>query len=246
MAATEPEADLDFRALLSRWLRRPGWSVIAPILLIAFAGVFAWQIFFSQSKLNKGLAALNGSYRQGRPLEARLAGFGYAPFRDSGGKANEQSLKQAEEILFTQIKQPDTSTTLHARGQFYIAMHKFDEAIQQFDTALKLEANNAQILNDLGIAWMEKATQNKSSPDANKQFAQSRIHLEQALQHDPRSLEALFNLALLDFRQGRWKAAEERWQVYLKNDERSAWAGEAKTYLNRIKSLKEQSTNSIV
>jgi hypothetical protein len=56
----------------------------------------------------------------------------------------------------------------------------------------------------------------------------------------------LFNLALLEFRQGLWKQAEERWQLYLKNDERSGWAQEAKTYLNRSKTLQQQTINSSV
>ena len=60
-----------FRELLGQWLRQPGWSVAAPALLVIFLGVFTWQIFFSQSELDKGLVALNAAYREQRPLDAR-------------------------------------------------------------------------------------------------------------------------------------------------------------------------------
>ena len=243
MASEPPKVELGFQALLWQWLRRPGWSVIAPVLLIAFAGVFVWQIFLSQTDLDKGLAALNATYRSARPLEARIAGFGYAPWGAilDTGAVNEQGLKSAEDFLFIHTKHLNTAAVLHARGKFQLAQRNFAEAIQQFEAALKLEANNAELHNDLGVAWLEKATLG-----ASRYFAQSRTHLEQALQHDRRNLAALFNLALLDFRQGLWKQAEEGWELYLTNDARSGWAQEAKNYLSQIKTLKQQTKNSQV
>jgi hypothetical protein len=50
----------------------------------------------------------------------------------------------------------------------------------------------------------------------------------------------------LEFRQGFWKQAEARWQLYLQKDERSGWAQEAKNYLNRSKALQQQTINSNV
>ena len=70
--------------------------------------------------------------------------------------------------------------------------------------------------------------------------------LEQALQLERQNLEAIFNLALLDFRQGLWKQAEDGWELYLTKDGRSGWAQEAKNFLNQIKTLKQQTTNSQV
>ena len=246
MASEPPKVELGFQALLWQWLRRPGWSVSAPILLIAFTGAFAWQIFFSQTDLDKGLAALNATYRVARPLEARLAGFGYLPYEQGKASFDERKWKLAEEFLFTRTKHLNTPAAWHARGKFKLATQLFDEAIQQFDAALKLDPNNAQLHNDLGVAWLEKASLQRTAPDAGQQFAQSRTHLEQALQLDRHNLEALFNLALLDFRQGLWKQAEEGWGLYLTKDARSGWAQEAKNYLSQIKTLKQQTTNSTV
>lgn len=246
MASEPPNVELGFQALLWHWLRRPGWSVSAPILLIAFTGVFAWQIFFSQTDLDKGLAALNATYRVGRPLEARLAGVGYAPYEQGKASFDEQKWKLAEELLFTRTQSLNTSSALHARGKFKLATRLFDEARHQFEAALKLDPNNAQLHNDLGVVWLEQATLHRTAPDASQQFAQSRTHLEQALQLDRQNLEVLFNLALLDFRQGLWKQAEDGWELYLTKDARSGWAQEAKNYLSQIKTLKQQTTNSQV
>ena len=246
MASEQPKVELCFRASLWQWVRRPHWSVVAPVLLIVFTGTFAWQIFFSQTELDKGLAALNATYRVGRPFEARLAGGGYLPYDSGKAIFDERNWKLAEEFLFTRTTSLNTPAALHARGKFKLATQLFDEAMHQFEAALKLDPNNASLHNDLGVAWLEKATLQQTSPDASQQFAQSRLHLEQSLQLDPRSLEALFNVALLDFRQGLWKQAEEGWELYLTKDARSGWAQEAKTYLNQIKTLKQQTTNSSV
>ncbi len=246
MASEQPKVELGFRASLWQWVRRPHWSVVAPVLLIVFTGAFAWQIFFSQTELDKGLAALNATYRVGRPCEARLAGFSYVPYGQGKAIFDERNWKLAEELLFTRTKHLNTPAALHARGKFKLATQLFDEARQQFEAALKLDPNNAQLHNDLGVAWLEKATLQRTAPDASQQFAQSRAHLEQALQHDRHNLEALFNLALLDFRQGLWKQAEEGWKLYLTQDARSGWAQEAKNYLSQIKTLKQQTTNSSV
>lgn len=245
--ATEPSnSELGFRASFWQWLRRPQWSLVAPLLLIVFTGAFAWQIFFSQTALDQGLTALHATYRAGRPFAARLAGVGYAPYEQGKRIFDEQQWKLAEEFLFTRTPHLNTPAALHARGKFKLTTQLFDEAIQQFEAALKLDPNNAQLHNDLGVAWLEKATLHRTTPDASQQFLQSRKHLEQALQHDHRNLEALFNLALLDFRQGLWKEAEAGWDLYLTKDARSGWAQEAKNYLSQIKTLKQQTTNSNV
>jgi tetratricopeptide (TPR) repeat protein len=246
MASEPPKAELGFRASLWHWLRRPQWSVLAPALVIVFTGVFTWQIFFAQTDLDKGLAALNAAYRMGRPLEARLTGIGYAPFEHGKAVFDERKWKLAEDFLLKRTQNVNTPAVLHARGQFKLATHLFDDARQQFEAALKLDPNNASLHNDLGVAWLEQATLQRTAPDAGSQFAQSRAHFEQALQHEPNHLEALFNLALLNFRQGLWKQAEDGWNLYLTKDSRSGWAQEAKNYLNQIKTLKQQTTNSNV
>ena len=46
---------------------------------------------------------------------------------------------------------------LHELGRVYLAEKNFDDAIKQFEKAVKLAPNNAKLHNDLGVALMEKA-----------------------------------------------------------------------------------------
>jgi tetratricopeptide (TPR) repeat protein len=238
-STTESGTESGFGALFWQWVRRPRWSVAAPLLLIAFTGVFAWQIFLSSSEVDQGLIELNAAYREARPIEARITGFSYAPFSSGTAKINEGKLTLAESILSPQTDKPPSPMASYAFGKFLLAKGKFGEAIRQFETALKNGSNNASLHNDLAVALMEEAFPQPADRKSDY-FAQSRAHLEQAIKLDRNALEPLFNLALLYHRQGLWGQAEESWQTYLKNDTRSGWAEEAKRYLNETEAKKKQ------
>ncbi|HEU5131282.1 MAG TPA: tetratricopeptide repeat protein, partial [Pyrinomonadaceae bacterium] len=81
--------------------------------------------------------------------------------------------------------------------------------------------NQAQIYNDLGVAWLEKGDFNRSLESFNK-----------ALQLDSNLSEALFNRALCYERQSRFAEAKADWNEYLKRDSSSPWADEARRHLN--------------
>lgn len=237
----KPPSTADARVSRSfwQWVKRLHWSAAAPILLVVFTGIFAWQIFLSPSEVDRGLAELSAAYREARPLEARLAGFSYAPYINGGVKINEHKFKLAEDSLALAANKLKTPAALYALGKFHLAQRNFDKAIEQFEAALKGEANNPALQNDLGVARMEKAW----LEHAGKQpldFSQSQGHLEQAIKLDRNATEPLFNLALLQARQGFWEQAEGSWQTYLKNDGRSNWASEAKRYLSEIEAKKQQ------
>ena len=234
-----PTAEAGFGTSFWQWVKRPRWSVAAPVLLLAFAGVFVWQIFLSTSEVDQGLTELNAAYRAARPLEARLAGFSYAPYAKGVVKLNDNKLKLAADLLSAQAEKLKTPVALSALGKFHLAQRQFEAAIQQFETALKSDANSTQLQNDLGVALMEKAWL-ESNGNKSADFTASRTHLEQAIKLDRNALEPLFNLALLQQRQGWWEQAEESWKTYLKNDVRSSWAEEAKRYLSEIEAKKKQ------
>lgn len=226
--------DDDFVASFWRWVKRPHWSVAAPILLVAFTGVFAWQIFLSGSELDQGLLELSAAYRAARPFEARLTAFSYAPYAGGRTQRNEQTFKTAEGILSAQADKLKTPAAFYARGKLALAQGQFDSALQQFEAALQGDANLAVLHNDFGVALMEKAWQARTGNQA-VDFTASRTHWEQAMQADRHATEPLFNRALSFQRQGLWEQAEAAWQLYLKNDMRSGWATEAKRYLEEIK-----------
>lgn len=231
-------SDLGFNFSFWQWVKRFHWSVAAPILLIVFTGVFAWQIFLSSSEVDQGLAQLSAAYREARPLEARLAGFSYAPYSNGVVNINENQFKQAERLLLAQADKGKTPAALYALGKFHLANRKFDEALRWFDAALKGEPNNAALHNDMGIALMEKAWLERAN-NHSLDFTPSQVHWEQAIKSDRNALEPLFNLALSQQRQGLWERAEESWKTYLQNDMRSSWAAEAKRYLAEIEEKKK-------
>ena len=223
----------ELNASFWQWVKRPHWSVAAPILLIAFTGVFAWQIFLSPSPVDQGVIELRAAFRAARPLEARLAGFSYAPYSDGVAKVNEQNLKVATELLTTQAEKLKTPAALYALGKLHLARRQFADALSQFEAALKGNPNQAALQNDMGVALMEKAWLARTG-NRPIEFSDSRKFFEEAIRLDRDALEPLFNLALLAHRQGLWAQAEEGWKTYLKNDVRSTWAEEAKRYLNEI------------
>lgn len=239
MSEPPSSVDDDLVAGFWRWVKQPHWSVAAPILLVAFTGVFAWQIFLSGSEVDQGLLDLSIAYREARPLEARLASFIYAPYLGGRVQRNEQQFKAAEKTLMAQADKQKTAATLYGLGKLYLAQGKFDSAIEQFQSALKSEATSSALHNDLGVALMEKAWQARTDTQL-VDFTVSRAHWEQAMQADRNATEPLFNRALSLQRQGMWAQAEEAWQVYLKNDVRSAWATEAKRYLEESGEKKKQ------
>ena len=59
----------------------PQWAAVAAAALILLGSVFAWRVYFSRTDIDKGLMALNEAYKVNRPLEARVSGLNYAPFR---------------------------------------------------------------------------------------------------------------------------------------------------------------------
>lgn len=233
-----PSSEAGFGTSFWHWVKRPHWSVAAPVLLIAFAGIFIWQIFLSTSEVDQGLTELSAAYRDARPLEARLAGFSYAPYDKGVVKVNDNKFRMAAALLSAQAEKLKTPVALSALGKFHLAQRQFEAAMQQFEAALKGDASKFELQNDLGVALMEKSW---LEADGHKpaDLIEGRAHLEQAIKLDRNALEPLFNLALLQQRQGLWGQAAESWKMYLKNDVRSSWAAEARRYLSEIETKKK-------
>ena len=111
----------------------------------------------------------------------------------------------------------------HALGKVYLAQGNFDAAIREFEESLKGQPNNAQVYNDLGVAWLEKGELNRSLDSLNK-----------ALQLDANLHDALFNRALCHEKLNRPEDAKADWREYLKRDASSPWAAEARRKLERM------------
>src|SRR5215510_566002 len=216
------------------------------------------------ARLGKGMVALNQAYRERRLVKARITELEYAPFRETRGGSEadgEQAgvdlpaRRRAFDLLDDAVRENQkagaagaggaaevvvspgaAAAAHHAMGRFHLARKNFDDAIAEFEAALKTAPNNARLHSDLGAALMEKSdleALGKSGRDP-RTLDRSLEHLNRAIELDDSLLEPLFNRALL--RQNLWQLfqAKEDWDNYLKKYATSPWAEEARRNLKLI------------
>lgn len=226
------------------WWRRPtsvSYLAAAAIILIAL-GLVIEPILFP-SRVTKGVTTLAYAYRDQRPLESRISGFNYAPTvttRGSEQKVDQVALNRASGLLHDAEFEDPNPAAHHALGRLYLAEKKFDEAIAQFDEALKTDPNNASLHSDYGAALMEKGRADNGLDSSGKgleELAKGLGHLNKALELDGTRLEALFNRALVHREMLLPRQAEDDWRKYLELDSSSQWANEAR---QNIKLLEEE------
>jgi CHAT domain-containing protein len=224
------------------WWRRPALvpylaAAVAAIVIGVAAGI--WQIT-PPSEVSKGSKTLAYAYRDQRPLEARITGFNYAPASTTRGgepKVDRTARNLAESLLLDAVVRHPNAATHHAAGRLYLAEKKFDEAIEQFEEALKQDPNNAQLHSDYGAALLEKGKAERKPDEENKspeEFAQSLAHLNRALSLDPNLHQALFNRALLHEEMMLIENAVADWRSYLEQDPNGQWSSEAREHLDRL------------
>ena len=210
-----------------------------------------WRVFFYQSEVAKGMAALAKAYRAERPVEARISGLNYAPLNNTRGaeqpKVDDLSLNRAELILLDEVTgHPNSAAAHHALGRFYLAERKFDKAIAQFDEALKSDPNNAQLHSDYGAALLEMGKADESegrSAMSLEEFDKALDQLNRAIELDGSRLEPLFNVALCRQKMKLSQQAKEAWQRYLVKDATSKWSDEARQNINIIEEQRQRSSD---
>ncbi len=233
--ARAAEARPSLLAALKAFFHQPQYVGAFAILLIA---AVTFVIYFRSKDRTDDLAELRSIYQQSRPTETRLAEFGYAPFAELRGAsepANQTRLRRIEINLIDAAEKGSSAETHHALGVFYLTQRKFDDAIREFESALKFAPGSARVHNDLGVAHFERSkavTKEKRFEDA----ARSLEEFTKATQLDGSFLEALFNKSLALQEMGMPREAEESWKLYLQKDPSSPWAAEARKHLSSITS----------
>lgn len=252
-AAAEPVAP----ALIPQPPARSFFSSYAGLALAALVllavGIGVWRIFFYQSDVDQGLIALQAAYRTQRPLEGRISDFDYAPLLKTRGpndqsKADDTALDRAERILLDAVNTEGSAAARHALGRLYLAEQKFDQAIAQFEEALKRDARNAQLHSDLGVALMEKGKAARLRDELGKgmeQFDKSLEQFNRALELNASLPEALFNRALAYQYMMLPEQAAAAWRQYLEKDAKSPWAQEARQNLRLIEEQQKRSALDI-
>lgn len=221
----------------------PQWALAASVLIVVGVGFAAWRILSYQSPVDKGLVALNSAYKNQRPLEARISRFDYAPFgtiRGTGkSEVDDAELRRAELTFLDALNNRPTPAVRHGLGKVYLTKKDFDRAIEQFELALKEDPNNASIYADLGAAFLEKGKQesvaggetDRSAGQGFLNIARGVENLDRALQLNNGLLEARYNRALAHEYLSLTVQAANDWREYLKKDQTSPWADEARQHL---------------
>jgi len=90
--------------------------------------------------------------------------------------------------------------------------------------------NSAREASDLAAAYLVRGVRENRPQDVSRALALASL----ALQRDASAREALFNRALALDRLSMFDAARQAWQEYLKVDDESGWAAEARIHLQRL------------
>ncbi|MGC2238685.1 MAG: CHAT domain-containing protein [Pyrinomonadaceae bacterium] len=217
---------------------RPIFAV-AGLAVIASVSILFWYFYFQQSNRQQALASLNNAYREGRPLESRIANFEYSPFDNLRGetdsKINLTERNLAERILLENATQNATAENLHAIGQLYLAKKELDEAIKQLEKAANIDPQNADILNDLGVAYLEKSRSLEKNNVVRGELTGNALEkFDSALKINSKLTTAYFNKALALQLLDLPNQAREAWTEYLRLDSSSSWAEEARRNLQAL------------
>lgn len=220
--------------------------IAAAVVVALSLGIFLWRSLRDRSGTSEALVALNAAYQKQRPTETRISGLSYAPFVPTRGVETvvDKTELQRAELTLLNTRDKSSPAVHHALGQVYLAKRQFDDAIKEFDAALKLDSRNALLYSDLGAAWLEKGKESRprSEPGKNlESFARSLENLNRALELQPDLLAALFNRAIVYQYLFLNDDAEADWQEYLKRDSSSGWAEDAR---QKLQALKEQKSKA--
>ncbi len=217
----------------------PQWRAATAAVLLLVVGIGVWRVTVWPSDVQKGMVALNEAYQTQRPIEARVTGLQYAPYSVTRGPvaADSPSIRRSAALLQSAASGDSSVEALHALGRYYLLQKQFDEAIAEFEEALKKTPDNAQLHSDLGAALLEKGKLERSqdqSGGGKTTLASSQAHLDRALQLNDSLLAARFNRALLYEQTQSWSSALEDWQKYVSLDPNSQWSEQARKKIEEI------------
>jgi tetratricopeptide (TPR) repeat protein len=225
-----------------------GFSVAAAsILVLLFAGLglsFYWQYSAKQSVIAKredAIASFNNSFSSGRPFESRITGQNYGAFSSLKGgnpQTDTGELKPAKNIANLAKLDPSPANSL-LLARVYLSEKNFDGAELELEKVQKLDPDNAEVYNDLGVAAFEKARLLEPEDGARPGLiTKAREYFDQAIRLRPGFLEALFNKAQCLEELHSVNEAKAAWQEYRTYDSTSNWAHEADQHLLDLGSQK--------
>ncbi len=220
---------------------RPLAVAAAAITIVSLAAWFVW----SGGAEEHTLASLNRAFRVERPLESRISGLDYAPKTDLRGDrldtVDKIALNRAERLALDAAVENEVPARLHSLARIHLAKGEFDQAIQLLERATTASPPNAQTLNDLGTALLEKAKGMDDTPGDRTQLLASALdNFENAIENDPKLPEPRFNRALSLSAMNLPLQEAKAWEAYLEFDRASKWADEARQRLEILRTDSHQ------
>jgi tetratricopeptide (TPR) repeat protein len=239
VAASAKETADDRRSFqaVSRWFARPRvmWSSLAGLaaaaaLIVAVAG--PWRSLGAAADLQSLVAAAGTE----RIVEPRLTGgFAYGPWRGAvRGEGSAVAVSPDVTIAAARIEKEAqkrrSQETLRALGVSYLMTGEAIRAVSVLEEAADQRAPDAQILSDLSAAYLVRAAQISQRQD----LAKSLTLADRAVKANPNLAEAWYNRAIALERLELVTEARGAWRDYLKVDQQSGWATEARQHLQRL------------
>lgn len=231
-----------YRGSVDAFLRRLLSPIpIAAVFLLALSAVAIWYFLLRPSPTDEALLALTHAFDQARPLESRITKLGYARYLDTRSglepPVNRRELTRAQGILARQAGE-NSVEYFHVMGRFSLVSRRFDEAIIELESARNMGQPSAELLNDLGVAYLEKYTslQDSDRDKSPELLLQALDSFEQSIVLKPSLLDSHFNKALCLEQMELPNRAIEAWREYLELDGASQWSNEARAHIQQLTS----------
>jgi hypothetical protein len=221
----------------SRWWTAPKvvWSSAAALALAASLIVAVAVDFVPwRSDEASALRTLVVAVGTDRLIEPRLTGgFAYGPLRGAVRGADSESISPDVRIATAEVEKSltgkRTAVALDRLGVSYLIVGNLPKAVSALEDASD-SGTSAGILSDLSAAYLVRASRDGQPQDAAKALTAA----ERAIGLDPVLPEARFNRAAALEKLELRDAAIAAWQDYLRLDNSSGWAGEARRHLRQL------------
>lgn len=215
--------------------------LIPALVLVALFGgsLVAYLSLWRQSPEEHALLRVREVYRNTRLLRARVTGgFAHQQYVATRGPGDTARIDESQRVtLLSELNLEVTANkragARHNLGRLFMLHGDLDLAEQQFLHALKERPRDARLMADLGAVYYEHSLKEGAE---NRELLEKAIwRISNAIEIDQSLAEAWFNRALCYERMNLFLQAESDWRQYLKLDSDSAWAEEAREYLNKLR-----------
>ncbi len=185
----------------------PSMQVYALSAICLLVGVAVGFLFRGSTASQTASASISAAAQPGTPGSAGALPPGVSPDSVTPDAMKRMTDKQVAPLLQTLNQNPKDIATMMKVGGFYYAGRQFSDSAKYYEMAANT-APSADVLTKLANAQYYAGSGDKAIESLNK-----------ALQIDPKSANALYNLGMLKWQvNGDVKGAIESWQTLLKTN----------------------------